>query len=676
MMSRLNVYSRIQRVEWKGVCLFIALFLFLLLINCSELPNQELPNAPFDLEAEAVSSNQVDLHWQAVSDNTVGFKIERRLLGGDDYLEIAEVSTDERSYSDNEVAQNNTYTYRARAYNNAGLSAYSNEASATTPVSETSVMLINCGSNEPYVDTLGRTWSVDYGWTGYDFSVDRGSIEIDNTEDDRIYQLERYSLDGYSLPILNDTYTVKLHFAETYIGIGDAGERVMDIDVEGHLLNDLDVFAEVGGRNVALVKIFNDVVVDDGLLDISIAASINEPMINGIEVVSLSPPTIAPEAPDNLIVTVDSCYQLSLSWNDNSDNEYGFKIERAEDDDGIPGIYEQIAIALSNETTCDDIRVSTDTTYYYRVRSYNNVGASDYSNEASATTCPQEPSGDTIADHLVAKESVLRRIPESAINAAKDNLHIMYCGTSHSSQVKSGMEGLLDYQDGDDVLFAVTFDGNPVQGELDIDYRPTTPVDVYSAYDLSHDSVDGEGHTNYYHRTIDYLDHPEHADVNVVMWSWCSIEGHDVQIYIDNFAELIDMYRAGGSKGRTSENAVTFVFMTGYARGSWGDTPEPPYIETPYQNHKRIVDYCEENGYFCLDYWSHDTHNYETDEFYPTAQGNSPTHLLEWMNDHPDDWYYCCPAHACDYHLLGNRRAYAAWWIWARLAGWDGQLEE
>ncbi len=305
----------------------------------------------------------------------------------------------------------------------------------------------------------------------------------------------------------------------------------------------------------------------------------------------------------------------------------------------------------------------------------SSAGAADESTEtAEEEEAPPQGSSEVnyIADHTVAKESVLRSIPVDAINRAKNNLHIMYCGTSHSSQTTDGMDHLQDYKLGDDTLFAVTFTGNPVSGKLDIHYRPTGSVNVYSASDLSHDSTDSNGHTSYFLRTVEYLDHPDYQDVNVVMWSWCAIDGHDVEIYLDNFSELIEMYKAGGSKGRTSDNQVTFVFMTGYASGSKGDMPEPPYIKSPYQNHKRIVDFCRANQYFCLDYWSQDTHNYETDIYYPEAQGNSPTHLLEWMNSHPGEWYECNPAHAADYDLLGNLRAYAAWWLWARIAGWDG----
>jgi hypothetical protein len=33
------------------------------------------------------------------------------------------------------------------------------------------------------------------------------------------------------------------------------------------------------------------------------------------------------------------------------------------------------------------------------------------------------------------------------------------------------------------------------------------------------------------------------------------------------------------------------------------------------------------------------------------------------------DWYDCSSAHSEP--LNANMKAYAAWWLWARLAGWD-----
>jgi len=292
-----------------------------------------------------------------------------------------------------------------------------------------------------------------------------------------------------------------------------------------------------------------------------------------------------------------------------------------------------------------------------------------------------------IADYTVAKEAVLRSIPEQYIRAAKERLHIMYCGTSHSSQVVDGLRGLMEYKPGDAELYKVSFDGRAQPKELDIDYRPNHPVKVYSeARDLSHDSMDAEGHTQYYRKTIEYLDHPDHAHVNVVMWSWCSIEGHDVQRYLDDFGELAALYRPGGAKGRTRANAVVFVFMTGYARGDDADTPEPPYIKSPFQNRQRIVDYCRRRGHLCLDYWSQDCYDYGTDAYHPDVNGNSNRIHLAYQQAHEQgqDWFVNrnfrsgepkLPAHANN-HITGNRRAYAAWWIWARLAGWSGRGAE
>jgi hypothetical protein len=42
----------------------------------------------------------------------------------------------------------------------------------------------------------------------------------------------------------------------------------------------------------------------------------------------------------------------------------------------------------------------------------------------------------------------------------------------------------------------------------------------------------------------------------------------------------------------------------------------------------------------------------------------------ERQNTHPGQWYQCPSAHSQP--LNANRKAYAAWWLWARLAGWKG----
>ncbi|MDY6833294.1 MAG: hypothetical protein SVY53_00640 [Chloroflexota bacterium] len=42
----------------------------------------------------------------------------------------------------------------------------------------------------------------------------------------------------------------------------------------------------------------------------------------------------------------------------------------------------------------------------------------------------------------------------------------------------------------------------------------------------------------------------------------------------------------------------------------------------------------------------------------------------EWQDAHPGEWYNCGSAHSQP--LNANMKAYAAWWLWVRLAGWDG----
>jgi Fibronectin type III domain. len=88
--------------------------------------------APSNLIATAVSSSEIDLSWTDNSDNETEFKIERSTDAGVTFTEIATVGADVTTYPDTGLTPLTTYSYRVRASNSAGDSAYSNTATAVT----------------------------------------------------------------------------------------------------------------------------------------------------------------------------------------------------------------------------------------------------------------------------------------------------------------------------------------------------------------------------------------------------------------------------------------------------------------------------------------------------------------------------------------------------------------
>ena len=291
-------------------------------------------------------------------------------------------------------------------------------------------------------------------------------------------------------------------------------------------------------------------------------------------------------------------------------------------------------------------------------------------------------SGETIASYQVAKEEILRLIPSEYIEAARNNLHIAYQHTSHGTHVSRGMFGLPDYKQGDANLFGIT-NNNPTANKLD--FRDLAMQNYAasgtSAVDLSADE------TAFVQATRNYLDDPENVEINVVMWSWCSINGHDVTgNYLPGMQALINEYGPGGSKvGSGSgkrEQAVTFIFMTGHAEAGNNVGSGKPMNQAD-----TIIGYCQAMKYFCMDYYGIDTHSMN-DQYWEDAgdNGNSDdyggNYYVDWQQSHQlgTDYYEnkSAPEGSTEYgahntqHITANRKAYAMWWILARIAGWDG----
>ncbi len=92
-------------------------------------------------------------------------------------------------------------------------------------------------------------------------------------------------------------------------------------------------------------------------------------------------PGQAPNSPENLVATAVSNKRIDLQWNDNSNNETGFTIERK-----TATTEWQIISTIYKNTDyfADFIEIAAGTEYFYRIKSFNNSGASEYSNEANA----------------------------------------------------------------------------------------------------------------------------------------------------------------------------------------------------------------------------------------------------------------------------------------------------
>jgi hypothetical protein len=89
-----------------------------------------------------------------------------------------------------------------------------------------------------------------------------------------------------------------------------------------------------------------------------------------------------PAAPDGLAALAVTQSEIDLTWNDRSNDETGFVVERSPDG----AAWTPVAITGADVTSLVDGGLSPLTTYHYRVLARNGFGDSSPSNVATATT--------------------------------------------------------------------------------------------------------------------------------------------------------------------------------------------------------------------------------------------------------------------------------------------------
>jgi hypothetical protein len=262
---------------------------------------------------------------------------------------------------------------------------------------------------------------------------------------------------------------------------------------------------------------------------------------------------------------------------------------------------------------------------------------------------PDNVTGDGITiDHTTTK---LASIPSDWVSAAKDNLHIAYSHTSHGSQLTTGMSGLVSFKG-----TSFSWNNGGTDGALDL-----------HDYAISGD-LGNPDRTSWASRTRTYL--AENPDVNVIIWSWCgevsTASEADINTYLNLMNEL-----------ESDFPDVHFVYMTGHLDGTG-------LTGNLHLRNEQIRNYSKENKKILYDFA--DIESYNPDGVYfgdkkpsdacdydtngdGSLDGNWAT---AWQNSHTQgvDWFNCDAAHTQP--VNANMKAYAAWWLWARLAGWNG----
>ena len=253
-----------------------------------------------------------------------------------------------------------------------------------------------------------------------------------------------------------------------------------------------------------------------------------------------------------------------------------------------------------------------------------------------------------ITDHNCTN---LSNIPESWILKAKQDLHIAYGHTSHGSQLITGMNGLIDFKSD---LYA--WANEDIDATLDLHDRGLSG-------DLGNpDRVTWEEVTRSYISA--------HPNVNVIIWSWCgqvsSATEEDITTYLTLMQGLENSYPD-----------IKFVYMTGHLDGTGLEG-------NLHLRNEQIRIFCGANNKILYDFA--DIESYNPDGVYfgdkipndncdydSNGDNQRDTNwATEWQDSHTEgvDWYTCSSAHS--QALNANQKAYAAWWLWARLAGWEG----
>jgi hypothetical protein len=379
--------------------------------TCSAFSNQSsattYPNAPSGLQATPQSSSRIDLAWADNSATETQFRIERR-TGGGSFAQVATEGANTTTHSDGGLAAGTSYTYRVRACNSGGCSAYTGEASATTlatpapaPPSGLTATTVSAGR----IDLAWTPGSGDATELRLERRVNGGPFSLRHTmgagttefsdlqvsaDNAYTYRIEACTGGGLCSDWSNEASAVTPPVPPS--GLAAAAESTSAIRVTW--TDDVrteDAFQvqrmPAGGSftDIATLPAGSTELLDQGLSpETAYTYRVRSCNAAGCSAYTAAvTATTRLPAPSSLSAVAVNATRIDLNWTDNSSAESEFRIERRT---GGTGPFSQVATVPANATSYADEGRTPETLYQYHVLACTSEACSERSNRAEATT--------------------------------------------------------------------------------------------------------------------------------------------------------------------------------------------------------------------------------------------------------------------------------------------------
>jgi predicted esterase len=335
------------------------------------------PAKPTGLTATALSIKSIQLNWTDNSNNETGFEIYRSTSSAGPFATIGVAAPGANSYIDSTLSAATTYYYRIRAIGEFGESVFDSNGpgigyeyyegaynvlpdfSTLTPVATGRTDVITIAPRL-------RNDNFAFKWTGTINITNPGNYTFYTASDDG----SRLYIDGFDAA----------HMVVDNDGLHGTQWRNGTVNLSAGPHTIYVTFFELGGGE-EMAAYIEGPGVSGQLIP---AAMLGEPVANATTL----PLPGTPAPPTNLVAGGSSFNSITVTWNDQSNDETGFEVYRAAAENGT---YILLDTVPANTSSFENVDLSTNAVFYYKVRAINAGGSSVFSNTDSATTYNHAP---------------------------------------------------------------------------------------------------------------------------------------------------------------------------------------------------------------------------------------------------------------------------------------------